>query len=181
MESKLDWLLRWRKQSKEPCPFPKNEYVIVQDITLTPDIITRAVCNLHKEDYWRPLNLNHYTDELEKEKHSHSPEMIVKILHSITKLHIDEFGELEVWFDGEKNPSVSTAFSPGTFTRQLIELIEDHADNNWYYIEGVRYCSICRTRRCVRQVGGYIPCNPTAKDPDSWILEGGAVVETNIK
>jgi hypothetical protein len=28
----------------------------------------------------------------------------------------------------------------------------------WYYVEGVRYCAFCRTRRCKRQVGGNLEC-----------------------
>jgi len=28
----------------------------------------------------------------------------------------------------------------------------------WYYVEGVRYCTFCRTRRCRRQVGGSLDC-----------------------
>jgi hypothetical protein len=56
----------------------------------------------------------------------YSPEKIVEILHSITKLNIDEFGELEVWFDDIQYPSVSAAFIPGSFTRELLELIAEH-------------------------------------------------------
>ena len=32
----------------------------------------------------------------------------------------------------------------------------------WYFVAGVRYCSVCRTRRCRRQVGGTLDCTPEA-------------------
>lgn len=32
--------------------------------------------------------------------------------------------------------------------------------DRWYYVEGVRYCSHCRTRRCRRQRGGSLLCVP---------------------
>lgn len=35
--------------------------------------------------------------------------------------------------------------------------------SDWYYVDGVRYCSICRTRRCVRQTGGMLPCKPVSE------------------
>ena len=28
----------------------------------------------------------------------------------------------------------------------------------WYYVDGVRYCTFCRTRRCKRQAGGSLEC-----------------------
>lgn len=38
--------------------------------------------------------------------------------------------------------------------------------DSWYFVAGVRYCSICRTRRCVRQPGGVLECVPEEqKDP----------------
>ncbi len=129
MEPELDWLLRWRKQEKEPCPFPQYDYVIVQDVNLTPDIITRAVVNLNRGDYWRPLDLRHYQNsppQAETGIEHYSPGLIVNILHSISKLKIDEFGELEAWFDDSQYPEVSTGFIPGSFTRELLELIERH-------------------------------------------------------
>jgi hypothetical protein len=43
------------------------------------------------------------------------------------------------------------------------EVTKPVVDSSWYYIEGVRYCSICRTRRCVRQCGGRLPC---VKEPN---------------
>jgi hypothetical protein len=55
----------------------------------------------------------------------HSPEKIVEILHSITKLDIIG-GELEVWFDNGEHSEVCTSFIPGSFTRKLLELIESH-------------------------------------------------------
>lgn len=32
----------------------------------------------------------------------------------------------------------------------------------WYFVEGVRYCSHCRTRRCVLQ-NGELPCISAAR------------------
>lgn len=32
--------------------------------------------------------------------------------------------------------------------------------DRWYFVEGVRYCAHCETRRCVRQTGGLLPCEP---------------------
>jgi hypothetical protein len=33
-------------------------------------------------------------------------------------------------------------------------------ESPWYYVEGVRYCKVCRTRRCEKQVGGMLKCPP---------------------
>jgi len=52
-------------------------------------------------------------------------EEIVKILHSITKVELGE-SELDVWFDSDNFPCVSRSFVPGSFTRELLELIEKH-------------------------------------------------------
>jgi hypothetical protein len=54
-----------------------------------------------------------------------TPEDIVKILHSITKVEIDQ-GELDTYFEDDKNPSGIRGFIPGSFTRELLELIEEH-------------------------------------------------------
>jgi len=37
-------------------------------------------------------------------------------------------------------------------------------ESPWYYVQGVRYCKVCRTRRCERQEGGMLKCTPV-KDP----------------
>jgi hypothetical protein len=55
----------------------------------------------------------------------HSPEKIIEILRSITKLEITKIGELDIWFDQEFPESVNS-FVPGSFTRELLELIESH-------------------------------------------------------
>lgn len=40
----------------------------------------------------------------------------------------------------------------------------------WFYVEGVRYCSICETRRCVRQIGGSLPCIPVTKESSNMAI-----------
>lgn len=59
----------------------------------------------------------------------HSPEDIVKILHSITKLSVAD-GELDTWFEFDETPSGIRSFVPNSFTRKLLELIEDHLLEN---------------------------------------------------
>jgi hypothetical protein len=62
-------------------------------------------------------------------EHTYTPETIVKILHSIKTLSM-ESGELETTFFNEGTApdeiSCIRAFHPGSFTRELLELIEDH-------------------------------------------------------
>jgi hypothetical protein len=53
-------------------------------------------------------------------------EEIIVILHSINGLSMDESHELDVLFDDEPIPCVSREFIPGSFTRELVELIEKH-------------------------------------------------------
>jgi hypothetical protein len=65
-----------------------------------------------------------WSNDLPKIDH-HSPEKIVEILHSITKLELNEVGELETWFDSSY-PEVARSFVLGSFTRELLELIESH-------------------------------------------------------
>lgn len=64
-------------------------------------------------------------DLLASEVEKHSPEKIVEILHSIVKLEMDG-NELNVYFDGDENVNVANSFLPQSFTRELLELIEDH-------------------------------------------------------
>jgi hypothetical protein len=33
-------------------------------------------------------------------------------------------------------------------------------EGGWYFVEGVRYCLRCQSRRCRRQVGGMLACEP---------------------
>jgi len=56
-----------------------------------------------------------------------TPEEIVKIMHSILEVDVDE-GYVEVLFDdsGVYGPSNKNSFIPGSFTRKLLELIEEH-------------------------------------------------------
>lgn len=45
----------------------------------------------------------------------------------------------------------------------------------WYYVQGVRYCKVCRTRRCVRQAGGSIPCDPDPGYSYEYKFDGTAL------
>jgi len=55
-----------------------------------------------------------------------TPEEIVKIMHSILEVDVDE-GYIEVLFDDSVyGPSNKNSFVPGSFTRRLLELIEEH-------------------------------------------------------
>lgn len=58
-----------------------------------------------------------------------TPKEIVAILHSISSLDIVD-DELEVYFDDDKYQSKITGFIPDSFTRQLLELIEDYLLDN---------------------------------------------------
>ena len=65
----------------------------------------------------------------------HSPEKIVEILHSITKVSLDESLELDTWFDGKVgNGDIEgiNGFIPNSFTRELLELIEKHLKADKY-------------------------------------------------
>ena len=64
-----------------------------------------------------------------KMKKKHTPEKIVKILHSIKILSVKD-GELDVCFDKDCYFSGISGFIPGSFTRQLLELIEDYLLEN---------------------------------------------------
>ena len=55
----------------------------------------------------------------------HTPEEIVQILHSISKLSTKD-KELDTWFGNEPHASGIHSFVPESFTRQLLELIEDY-------------------------------------------------------
>jgi hypothetical protein len=41
-----------------------------------------------------------------------------------------------------------------------VGLFPQGSKEDWYFVDGVRYCSRCRSRRCTRQVGGSVPCKP---------------------
>ena len=56
----------------------------------------------------------------------HSPEKVIEILRSITKLEIDHEGVLDVWFEGGESAESINSFIPGSFTRELLVLIEQH-------------------------------------------------------
>jgi hypothetical protein len=47
----------------------------------------------------------------------------------------------------------------------MIKRNRDH----WYYVQGIRYCSRCRTRRCNRELSGSIPCVPPSEQVKNGI------------
>jgi hypothetical protein len=55
----------------------------------------------------------------------YSPEKIVEILHSVKKFSVKD-GELDTWFQDSQYPEGIRGFIPGSFTRELLELIERH-------------------------------------------------------
>lgn len=55
----------------------------------------------------------------------HSPEEIGQILRSITRMEMNH-GELETWFEDDLHSTGIRSFIPGSFTRQLLEFIEDY-------------------------------------------------------
>lgn len=57
-----------------------------------------------------------------------TPEDILKILHSITKLSVED-GELDTYFDNSQQAEGIRSFQPDSFTRELLELIEYHLLN----------------------------------------------------
>lgn len=59
------------------------------------------------------------------ENNQKSPEDIVTILHSINTVQVD-CNELEVFFEDSTIPETIPSFIPGTFTRELLELIDRH-------------------------------------------------------
>jgi hypothetical protein len=54
-----------------------------------------------------------------------SPEEIITILHSIRCVKID-CNELEAYFEESTIPETIPSFIPGSFTRELLELIDKH-------------------------------------------------------
>jgi len=46
-----------------------------------------------------------------------------------------------------------------------IDLAMRRVGGDWYFVEGVRYCARCCTRRCERQVGGTLPCPDEKESP----------------
>ncbi len=55
----------------------------------------------------------------------YSSEDIVKILHSIKKFSVED-GELDTWFEDSEYAEGVRGFIPGSFTRELLELVERH-------------------------------------------------------
>jgi len=58
LRRKLDWLLRWRRQEDEPCPFPISEEVLMS--TKQWATCLDQIARLNQDDLWRPLDLTHY-------------------------------------------------------------------------------------------------------------------------
>jgi len=54
-----------------------------------------------------------------------SSEEIITILTSLTKVSIND-GELDVYFDGSDEACGVREFLPGSFTRELLEFIQDY-------------------------------------------------------
>jgi len=54
-----------------------------------------------------------------------TPEEIVEILHSITKVSIED-GELILRQYSDQYPACIRSFIPGSFTHQLLKMIEDY-------------------------------------------------------
>ena len=62
------------------------------------------------------------------------PSKIVEILHSIKDVKIEDDGDVVVYFNDSEEGFVVREFNRNSFTRELIELIEDYAT------EGTRPC-----------------------------------------
>lgn len=60
---------------------------------------------------------------------SKTPQDILNILHSITKLHTIEDGQLDTYFDNSEEAMGISEFVSDSFTRELLELIEYHLLN----------------------------------------------------
>jgi hypothetical protein len=65
------------------------------------------------------------SDQHKEEIEHHSPEEIIGILRSITKLSIVD-DKLEACFENGCHPESIPSFIPKSFTRKLLELIEEH-------------------------------------------------------
>jgi hypothetical protein len=55
-----------------------------------------------------------------------SPAMILEILHSFVEVELDDDGCVLVWEKGASHASYITSFVPGSFTYELLALIEHH-------------------------------------------------------
>lgn len=61
--------------------------------------------------------------------HPKTPEEIIKILRSISRVEIDEHGVLSAFFEKDQTGNSINGFIPGTFTRELLALIEAELNN----------------------------------------------------
>jgi len=59
-------------------------------------------------------------------RNEYTPKQIIQILRSIENISFDISGEMDIQFDGDLNSCVIHSFIPGSFTRELLELIEKH-------------------------------------------------------
>lgn len=112
----------------------------------------------------------------------YTPEQIITILHSIKKVALEEDGCIEVWMDEDICGASARSFEWGSFTRELLALIEeylngtdleikeDKEDNN---IVATWTCDWCKRtittkqwERCMGQ-GRAVAC----LFPQKWCLE----------
>lgn len=57
--------------------------------------------------------------------YKYTPESILEALHSIKRISIEE-GELDTWIGDDASASSVREYMQGSFTRDLLELIEKH-------------------------------------------------------
>lgn len=77
------------------------------------------ICNECRPAYEEVYPASHFID---------TPEGIIQVLHSIVRVEMTETG-LDTWFRGGTSSEAISGFVPGTFTRKLLELIEEHLSN----------------------------------------------------
>jgi hypothetical protein len=65
----------------------------------------------------------------EENECKYTPEEVIEILHSIKKLSV-KYGELDTWINDDKYSSRIQGYMPGSFTRELLELIQKHLLND---------------------------------------------------
>ena len=54
-----------------------------------------------------------------------TPEEMVEILHSLKKIIVNSDDPIEFVFEGEDTPCAKTSFEYGSFTRKILEIIDD--------------------------------------------------------
>lgn len=71
-------------------------------------------------------------DSLFDKPDSYSVQDILSIMKSIKKVSLEDSG-LETYFVDDPYPNSISSFIPGSFTRELLELIEKHLDKQADY------------------------------------------------